>query len=330
MILNKNKDATAYLSEAYLVELKSIQAKAKMLETPESLIQKEQTAKTLELADKVVARGILNAETTEQYFAVLKKIDEKKQDIQKFYGIEVVTDGLAAIRNAHEKLSEQFNDELTEEDSEFQEKLEKEKQDAQDQLAQSEQETDEKVAAIQQKKQELEKEYRQSAARENEQYTYDLKRARKQETEERKKAISERELAMQEKENEASDAKQQCLDKLHEIAEMEIQVENIPALIEKAKQESATAKEKELNKDYGYHKMLEEKDNQNKINELQAEFDRLEKKYNALLAEKEELSAKLDKCNAQSRELTSDTVRSIGGINILNTDNHPYNNTGKK
>ncbi|MDE6730252.1 MAG: hypothetical protein K2J71_05700, partial [Oscillospiraceae bacterium] len=88
--------------------------------------------------------------------------------------------------------------------------------------------------------------------------------------------------------------------------------------------------EKELNKDYGYHKMLDEKDNQNKIQELQAELDRFEQKYNALLAEKNELSEKLDQCNAESRRLTSDTVKSIGGINILNADNHPYNTTGKK
>lgn len=327
MILNKNKDATAYLSEAYLTELESIQATAKMLETPESLIRKEQTARTLALAEKVVDRGILNAETTEQYVAVLKKIEEKQQDIKKFYGIDVTTDGLTAIRNAHLALVRQFTEELQAEAQTFSEKLNQQEQDTQEQLAQNKLETDEKIATIQQKKQELEKEYRQSAVRENEQYTYDLKRARKQEMEERKRAVSEREFAMSLKKKEAEDAKQECLDRLQEISEMEIKVENIPKLIEQAKQESASAREKELNKEYGYHKMLDEKDNQNKISELQAEFDRLEKKYNALLAEKEELSAKLDKCNAQSRELTSDTVRSIGGINILNTDN---NNTGKK
>ena len=330
MILDKNKDATTYLAEVYLTQMETIQAKAKMLETPESIIQEEQTARTLALAEKVVARGILNAETTDQYFEVMRKIEEKKQDVKKFYGIDVDADSLAAIRNAHQVLSQEFFDELADEDNAFQEKLEKDKQDTQDKLVQSEQEIDEKISEIQQKKKELEQEYRQSATRENEQYTYDLKRARKQEKEEREKVLAEREAALKEKETDANKARQECFEKLDEIAAMESQVERIPALLEQAKQEAAAAKEKELNKDYGYHKMLEEKDNQNKIQELRAELDRLEQKYNALLAEKEVLSEKLDKCNAESRQLTSDTVKSIGGINILNADNHPYNNTGKK
>ncbi|MBD5144228.1 MAG: hypothetical protein K2K06_02770 [Oscillospiraceae bacterium] len=330
MMLDKNKDAIAYLSETYQIQIESIQAKTKMLETPESIMQKEQTARTLELAKKVVDRGILNAETTDMYFEMMEKIEAKKQDITRFYGIDVDENSLLAIQKAYAVLSDKFSQELTEEDTAFQEKLEETKKDAQDKLAQSQEDTNLKVSEIQQKKKELEKEYQQSATREKEQYTYDLKRARKQAKEEREKIIAERESALKEKEAEAQEAKQKCLDKIKEISEMEAKVESIPALIEKAKQESATAKEKELNKDYGYHKMLEEKDNQNKINELQAELDRLEQKYDALLAEKEELSDKLDKCNAESRQLTSDTVKSIGGINILNTDNHAYNTSGKK
>lgn len=330
MILDKNKDATAYLSEAYQIQIETIQAKMKMLETPESIIQKEQTARTLELAKKVVDRGILNAETTDRYFEIIDKIERKKQDIKKFYGIDADENSLQAIQNAYDALSSKFCDELAEEDTAFQEKLEENKKDTQDKLAQSEEDTNQKVAEIQQKKKEIEKEYQQATSREKEQYTYDLKRARKQAREEREKIIAERESALKEKENETQEAKQQCLTKMNEISAMEAKVESIPSLIEQAKQESATAKEKELNKDYGYHKMLEEKDNQNKINELQAELDRLEQKYDALLAEKDQLSDKLDKCNAESRQLTSDTVKSIGGINILNADNHPYNNTGKK
>lgn len=330
MILDKNKDTIAYLSETYQIQIENMKAKAKMLETPESIFQKEQTARTLELAKKVVDRGILNAETTDQYFEIIKKIEEKKQDIKRFYDIDADENSLQAIKNAYAVLSDKFREELTEEDSDFLKQLEEDKKTTQDKLNQSEEDTNQKVSEIQQKKKELEKDYQQSATREKEQYTYDLKRARKQAKEEREKILAEREFALKEKETEAQDGKQKCLDKINEISAMEAKVESIPKLIEQAKQESATAKEKELNKDYGYHKMLEEKDNQNKINELQAELNRLEQKYNALLNEKDELSNKLDKCNAESRQLTSDTVKSIGGINILNTDNHAYNTTGKK
>lgn len=330
MMLDKTKDAITYLAEAYQSEMEIIRTKARMLETPESIIQEEQTEKTLALAEKVVGRGILNAETTDQYFEIMKKMDAKKQDIRRFYGVDVDKNSLQAIQNAYSALSATFCHELDEEDTAFKEKMQKNQEDTQERMSQNENAADEKVSEIQQKKKEIEKEYQQSAARENEQYTYDLKRARKQEKEEREKILAEREAALKEKENEAQDRKQKCLTRLEEIAAMEAKVESIPALIEQAKQESASAKEKELNKDYGYHKMLEEKDNQNRINELQTELDRLEQKYADLLREKELLSDKLDNCNAESRQLTSDTVKSIGGINILNADNHPYNTTGKK
>ena len=40
MILDNSKSAKEYISEAYVQELASIQAKAKLLETPASIIEK--------------------------------------------------------------------------------------------------------------------------------------------------------------------------------------------------------------------------------------------------------------------------------------------------
>ena len=108
MMLDKNKDAIAYLSETYQIQIESIQAKTKMLETPESIMQKEQTARTLELAKKVVDRGILNAETTDMYFEMMEKIEAKKQDITRFYGIDVDENSLLAIQKAYAVLSDKF------------------------------------------------------------------------------------------------------------------------------------------------------------------------------------------------------------------------------
>ena len=330
MILDNTRSAKDYISESYAQELKAIQAKAKLLETPASITEREKIENIFALAEAVLKRDILSEEVTSEYAELLSTIKAKKEELKKLYGIEADADGLQAVRNAQKAVADQFAQELDQSEKEFQDALKLAKDEAQETLDTKTQENTEQVKEIKQKITETIKTYQQESKREKEEFDYSLKRARKQEKEEREKAVAERQNALQLKEQEANEAKQTCLDKLAEIDEMKAKVDNIPAELEKAKAEGAAAKEKEVNKDYGYHKWMADKENQTRINELKDEFDALQAKYQILCKEKDTLSAKLDKCNAESRQLTSDTVRSIGGINILNADNHPYNGQGKK
>ena len=330
MMLDNTKSAKDYISESYAKELAAIQAKAKLLETPASITEKEKIEKTFSLAEAVIKRDILSEEFTGEYSELLNLISEKKKELKKLYGIDAETDGLQAVKKAIQTVSEQFTEELAQQDNEFKEALKQAKDEAQANLDAKADETETQVKEIKQKTDDLQKAYQQESKREKEEFDYNLQRARKQEKEERAKAVSEREKELQLKEQTAQDAKQACLDKLAEIDEMQKKVDAIPAELETAKADGAGEKEKELNKDYGYHKWMADKENQTRISELQDEFDALQKKYQSLCQEKDALSAKLDKCNAESRQLTSDTVRSIGGINILNADNHPYNGQNKK
>lgn len=330
MILDNTRSAKDYISESYAQELKAIQAKAKLLETPASITEREKIENTFALAEAVMKRDILSEEVTGEYTELLSTIKAKKEELKKLYGIDADADGLQAVRNAQKSVADQFAQELDQNDKEFQEALKQAKDEAQAALDEKIKENTEQVQQVKQKITETINTYQQESKREKEEFDYSLKRARKQEKEEREKAVADRQNALQLKEKEANDAKQTCLDKLTEIDEMKAKVDNIPAELETAKAEGAAAKEKEVNKDYGYHKWMADKENQTRINELKDEFDALQKKYQALCQEKDALSAKLDKCNAESRQLTSDTVRSIGGINILNADNHPYNGQGKK
>ena len=330
MILDNTRSAKDYISESYAQELKAIQAKAKLLETPASITEREKIENTFALAEAVMKRDILSEDFTKEYSELLNTISLKEKELKKLYGIEADVSGLQAERKAINSVSEQFTQELAQKDSAFQEELKQLNNEAQTNLDAKKAETETQVQELAKKTADLLKNYQQESKREKEEFDYNLKRARKQEKEERAKVVADREKALQLREQEANAAKQECLDKLAEIEEMKQKVENIPSELESAKAEGAAAKEKEVNKDYGYHKWMADKENQTRINELQDEFDALQKKYQALCQEKETLSAKLDKCNAESRQLTSDTVRSIGGINILNADNHTYNGQGKK
>ena len=56
----------------------------------------------------------------------------------------------------------------------------------------------------------------------------------------------------------------------------------------------------------------------------------LMKKHTELSDEISDLSSRLDQCNAESRRLTGDTVRYVGGINILNSDARPHGESPEK
>ncbi|MBQ9438770.1 MAG: hypothetical protein IJU50_10625, partial [Lachnospiraceae bacterium] len=79
-------------------------------------------------------------------------------------------------------------------------------------------------------------------------------------------------------------------------------------------------REKLLNKANKYQTELDNKTEELKISSLQTDYDRLLKKYEVLEQDTAELSKRLEQCNMESRKLTSDTVRYIGGINILHSD----------
>ena len=328
MILDNSKSAKEYISEAYVQELASIQAKAKLLETPASIIEKEKTEKTFQMVENLLGREILSEDVTGEYSELLTAIEAKKEELKKLYGIEVAEGALQAVKNAQKAVSDQFVQELMQKENDFQEEQQQARDAVQEQIDTKNAETDEQVQELKKKAFETKSSAEQEAKREAEQYDYDLERTRKQDKEERAKLVAEREKALQEKEQAAQEAKQACLDKLAEIEALSAKVEGIPAVLESAREEGATTKEKELNQDYGYHTWMAEKENETIINELKDELDDLEKKYQKLCKEKEELSLKLDKVNTESRQLTSDTVKSIGGINILNSDT--YNGQGKK
>lgn len=330
MILDNNRSAKDYISESYAQELSAIQAKARLLETPASIIERENTEKTFALAEAVLSRNILSEEFTGEYSGLLEMIEAKKEELKKLYGIEADEYGLQAVKSAMQTVSGQFSQELKEQDENFRAELKQEEEVKQAEIDETSAKNDAQVKEIEKKTFDKVFTSKQEAEREKEEYDYQLSRTRKREKEERERAVAERENVLKAKEKEVADEKQLCLDKLSEIQSKQELVDLIPEQLENARAEGAAAKEKELNKEYGYHKWMSDKENQNRIDELKDELEALQQKYDALCKEKDALSVKLDKCNAESRQLTSDTVRSIGGINILNADNHTYNGQGKK
>lgn len=321
MNLDNNKSAKDYIFEAYSQELKAIQEKSKLLETPTSILEKEKLENTLKLAEEVLAMNILNEDITGNYIKLNEKIQSKKDNILKLYGIEIDDNSLQAIKNSYNVVANNLAEYLQNNKEEF-EKSQKEQLDkVMEQISKNNDITSDKINAIYVEINDKINSNKIETQREQAEYDYNLKRSRKQAKEDREKIIFNRKKELQLKEDAVKEQKQLCLDKLKEIDDLQAKVDSIPTLIENAKLEGATQKEKELGKDYGYKSAMAKKDNDNQIANLQDEYNRLESKYQQLVNEKVALSNKLDKCYAESRQLATDTVKSTGGINILNADN---------
>ncbi|MDE6034540.1 MAG: hypothetical protein K2G36_01335 [Ruminococcus sp.] len=321
MILDNTRSAKDYISESYSAELKAIQEKDKLMETPSSIIEKEKIAHTLELAEEIIKMDILNEETTKEYTEINNKIQEKKEEIQKLYGINVTKDGLQAVRSAMKTVEEGLSEYLRTNYEDFQKSLAEELEEVQTAIKSAEEETNKKVDAVSEEIATLRESNKKETQREKAEYDYNLKRTRKQQSEARDKEIAERKKAMSAKEEEVNNRLKTAKDALAEIDDLQKKVDDIENQLNTARANGADEKSRELGKEYGYKTAMAEQESKFQISRLQKEYDRLNEKYKAVLAENASLSAKLDKCNAESRQLATDTVKSTGGINILNTEN---------
>lgn len=321
MNLDNNKSAKEYISESYSAELTAIQNKARLMETPASIIEKEKTERTLELAEEIIGMDILNEETTKEYTEINARIQAKKDEIRKLYGIEITADGLQAVRAAAKNVEESLSEYLKTNREEFQASLVEEMDGVKAEIQAAEEEARKKADAVNEEISAMRESDRKNSQREKAEYDYNLKRARKQEAESREKEIADRKKAMTVREDDVNSRLKAAQDSLAEIAELQSKVDDIENQLAAAREKGADEKSRELGREYGYKTAMAEQESKFQLSKLQKEYERINEKYQAVLSENASLSAKLDKCNAESRQLATDTVKSTGGINILNTEN---------
>ncbi|MEE5992895.1 MAG: hypothetical protein V3G42_06600 [Oscillospiraceae bacterium] len=217
------------------------------------------------------------------------------------------------------------NDNLTQEQAHAEQKA-KQEADAKESLetceTENQEELDDAKEALEQVKADIEEKKQalaESRAVETEQYTYDKTKKQKTEDDAWADDSAKREEAIAEIEKATADLQAEIDSKAQLVAELTAKIDEIPSLIEKAKEEGATAKEKELGKEYGYQTNMAKKQAEVDAQSLQKQIDRLTADYNAVLAEKEAIQVKLDKAYEESNKLYMQTVQSTGGVKILNS-----------
>lgn len=324
------KSTRDILKEAYQESLSLICDRKKLRETPADLAERERIAEIFRSAESLLSLNILNETVTKEYELLGTRIREKNAELEQLYGITLSPESPEAIAGASASLADRFAQETQQNESVF--SAERERRDAEAEIAINEitAASQALVASAEQELAALRATFKQDFDRESSEYDYTLKRERKKAQEERAAMTDSREKALRLRETEAKERKAVLTKKLEEIQSLQKAVDNIPRQLEQAKAGGADETEKSLKKTYGYQKSLDEKDRKNRIDALNEELSRLTRKFEALQKEKAELSKRLDQCNAESRQLTSDTVRSIGGINILSGDSRPAASAAKK
>ncbi len=329
-MFEQEKSTRDLLAELYLASLGEIEERIRLMETPAELLKKEEKSRLFKDAKELIGLKILNEDITKEYLGLEESIAEKSAEIKKLYGIEPTENSLSAIRTAFENINKQLEEELIENEAEFKALLEKLKEEAMDKREDVQSKAEEKIGELDEKLKELTEKSKVELEREASEFDYNLRRERKAAKEKREQLVSERKAALKLKEQEARERKEALEARLGEIEALQEEVMGIPDKIEAARKDGAAEREKRLNREHRYREELDNKTEELRMDALQTEYDRLLNKYEALKAETEELSKRLDQCNMESRKLTSDTVRFIGGINILNPDTRQYSDTAPK
>lgn len=315
-----NISAAEYLSTLYKESMAECEKQAKLKETPADIVRREEIKNTLDKAESLIKLGILCEEAVSEYHYLDSEISAKKLLIKRLYGIEAGDLSLIALNNAKENYTISFSAFIQNETENLNAKKEEFELECREKLDGVHNDETEKISAIENEisviKQESDKEF----LREQEEYDYSLQRSRKAAKDVRAAVVAERENELHLREKKAEADKEECINRIAEIDAMQKAVDEIPLRLEEARKRGAEKEAGVISKSFAYARELEDADHKHKLQSVQSQYENLKAKYEQICAEILDINERLDKCNAESRKLTSDTVRSIGGINILNAE----------
>lgn len=319
------KSTKQEIMEAYEEAMKKIAESESGKDDPVAAAKAENDKKIIESADTVAEGSILNPEIISQYNDLKTAIQMKKEELNNLYGIEAEANSLVAIINAHKdkdtELKEKYNTKMKELDVSANERAEKLNND----IAALEQKKHDLIVATSVEYEELKKEFDKQRKRDEEEYEYNLKRSRKVENDrwEDEKAAREKELTEREAAVKADEA--ELADRTSYIEELEKKVEEIPDLIQDAKDKAFAEGKAKADKSNAFEVRALKQQSDYNTQILEDKVDRLYSEVDSLKAEKANLQAKLDDAYAQMRELAAETVKSTGGVKILSGQNNAVN-----
>lgn len=314
------KSTKTEIWEAYNAIKKKLDEMEAMKDDPMKEVVKAEEKRISASAAEIVEKNILNPEIVKVYQDLQQDIANKQKVLKELYNIEAEANSMVAMINAHKEkeveLKAKFDALKNELDAEIEEKRI-------NMEAEIESLKVEKVAIMEEIETESEKlkeELDVQRERDEEEYEYDLKRNRKKaddiwndEKNAREKELADKEIAVELRETVVSE-------KEAYIAELEQKVSEISTLIESAKEEGIKKGKADAEKSYVFEKRTIETKNEYEQKALRDKIAILENDIQETKKANQILQDKLDGAYTQMRELASETVKSSGGVKILNNE----------
>ena len=327
---NINNTTMEQIAEAYNAAREDIIKRQELLQTPAMRAELNRQKELEKSAEDVINLNILSTNITGEYNDLVKKISDKRDELERLYGITIDENSPGAVAAAKSLLEDNFRQTYQTAVTSYEDESRKIEVKAAEDRQLAEDKFNEQIAALNEKLDSLIAESKITDERESSEYDYSLDRKRKIEREERENIIRKREIELSEREKSVDDEKQALEEKISDISLMQKNVESIPVQLQNARQEGIRKANKRLGHEYEYSMSLQTKDHENKMAAMENQYDRLEEKYKRLKEEMDSIAERLAKCNEESRILTGETVKSIGGINILNQDQRMHANASIK
>ena len=306
--------------EAYNAMKSKLDAMDAMKDDPMVQVAKAENERVAASAEKIVGENILNSEIVNSYKDLQKDIENKKKTLKELYSIEAEANSMVALINAHKEkeveLKAKYDAMKADLDAEIAEKKVAMKAEIDELVKQK----NEELAAKRKENEDLKKTLAVERKREEEEYTYDLTRKRKQETDKwndekaiKEKVLADREVAVLARENEVSGKEEY-------IADLEKKVADIPTLVEAAREEGMKKGKADADKSHAFETRSIETKNSYEQKALQDKITRLEKDLQDAKEANEIMQDKLDAAYKEMKELASETVKSSGGVKIIDRE----------
>lgn len=316
-----SKSTKTEILEAYNAMREKMEAMEAMKDDPVKLAAGVEKERVECSAKNIIDSGILAPEIVQQYKDLEASINSKKAELHELYGIEAKANSLVALVNAYKdkevELKTKYDEQIGKLEVEFSQK----KAAAQEELSEIAEQKKELLESKRKESEELLKALRIERARDQEEYEYDLRRARIQDSDEWADERNARERKLSERETAVLARETAILEKENYITELEEKVEAIPGNIETAFEDGKKKGKADADKSNAFEVRTLTMKNEYEQKALQEQVARLTMDLQAAREANEILQDKLDDSYKQMKELASETVKSSGGVKILDRDN---------
>lgn len=314
------KSTKTEIMEAYIAQKKQLD---RLMASKDDPVQQEKANKQktiLDSASNIAEAGILNDAIVKQYNDICEVVRLKKEELKNLYDIEAELNSLVALINAHKDKSYELNEQYKKEKADADKELQDRKALITDEISELNKKKSEVVESIRKEATELRNQLKQERDREEEEYSYNRDRTRKIAEDEWADVEAEKRRKLQSWEDAIKAREEAVIGKEDFIASLEQKVSEISALVETATSKGYENGKADAGKSYSFEKRAIEQKNEYEQKALRDKIERLEidlaesKNTNVVLQDK------LDSAYMQMRELATDTVKSNGGVKILDRE----------